>query len=70
MIITRYSLIKGDVTRKENVTPKGIPASIKLKNIGIDEQEQNGVIEPNNDANILANTPLLLIHYFTLCCEI
>jgi len=52
--ITRYSFISGDVIKKENVTPKGIFVLTKLKNIGIDEQEQNGVTAPNIEAIIFA----------------
>ena len=47
---TATSLTKGDVIRKANVTPKGIPPLTKPMNNGIDEQEQNGVMAPNMDA--------------------
>ena len=36
--------------KNENVTPSGIPALRKLKNMGIDEHEQKGVIAPNKEA--------------------
>lgn len=40
------SLTKGDVIKKEKVTPKGIPPLTKPINKGTDEQEQNGVTTP------------------------
>jgi len=43
------------VIKKENATPKGIPALIKLIKSGIEEQEQNGVAAPNKEANKFAN---------------
>ena len=47
---TATSFTKGDVTKKENVTPNGIPPLTKPINKGTDEQEQKGVTVPNNDA--------------------
>jgi len=47
---TKYSLINGEVIKNENVTPSGIPAFNRLKKIGIDEQEQNGVTAPKSAA--------------------
>lgn len=47
------SLIIGEATKKENVTPNGTPASIKPKNSGIAEQVQKGVTIPKHAATIL-----------------
>src|SRR3989338_6944077 len=58
---TRYSLIRGDVIRKENETPSGIPASKKPKNRGMEEQEQNGVTAPKREAAKLPTPPLFSI---------
>jgi len=67
---TKYSLTKGDVIKKERVTPNGTPAFKKLKKIGIDEQEQKGVIAPNDEAIKLLNPYFFpLIHFLTLFCE-
>jgi hypothetical protein len=52
---TRYSLTKGDVIKKEKVTPKGTPVSRRLRNKGMDEHEQKGVNAPNEDAPACAN---------------
>ena len=41
------SLIKGDVIKKVNVRPRGIPAFKKPMNKGMEEQLQKGVIAPN-----------------------
>src|SRR3989338_8874991 len=54
---TKYSLIRGDVIRKEKVTPKGIPASKKLMKSGIEEQEQKGVTAPKREARKFPKTP-------------
>jgi hypothetical protein len=43
----------GEEMRKENVTPRGIPASTKPINSGTAEHEQNGVTIPSNAARIL-----------------
>jgi len=43
--------ISGEVIRKLNVTPRGIPPLTKPMNNGMDEHEQNGVIAPNKAAN-------------------
>ena len=40
------SFTKGDVIKKEKVTPKGIPPLTKPINRGTDEQEQKGVTTP------------------------
>ena len=64
--MTRYSLTKGEVIRNENVTPKGTPASRKLINIGIEEQEQKGVTAPNIEARKLGKTFLPESHCFIL----
>lgn len=46
-IITKAtSLTSGEVIMKENAIPSGISASMKPRKIGIEEQEQNGVIAP------------------------
>jgi hypothetical protein len=51
--IMATSFIIGAAIRNENVTPRGTPDSIKPKNNGIAEQEQNGVTIPNVAAIIL-----------------
>lgn len=51
-ITNATSLIIGEATRKEKVTPNGTPACTKPKNKGIAEQEQNGVIIPSREAMI------------------
>jgi len=66
---TRYSLIKGDVIRKEKDTPRGIPASKKLIKSGIEEQEQNGVIAPKSDAKKLPHPLVPVIQALTFCCD-
>jgi len=43
---TAIWLTKGETIKNDKVTPRGIPASKKPINNGIDEQEQNGVIAP------------------------
>src|SRR5690554_2538107 len=50
--------------RNENVTPLDNPALVKPINIGIDEQEQNGVSVPNNAPIVFALTPLNLPNIF------
>ena len=47
----------GEEIRNENVTPNGKPDPVKPMKSGIEEQEQNGVIVPNNAARILAVIP-------------
>jgi hypothetical protein len=47
---TATSFTKGDVIRKAKVTPSGIPPFTKPIKSGMEEQEQKGVIAPNNDA--------------------
>jgi len=42
----------GEETRKEKVTPRGIPASIKPIKRGTAEQEQKGVTIPSNAAKM------------------
>ena len=44
------SLTNGEVIRKEKVTPSGIPAFKKPTKRGIEEQVQNGVRAPKNEA--------------------
>lgn len=50
---------KGEEIRKENVTPTGKPARVKPIKIGIDEQEQNGVMVPSKAPMILALIPFM-----------
>ena len=47
---TATSFTKGEVIKKANVTPNGIPPLTKPINSGTDEQEQNGVTVPNSEA--------------------
>ena len=54
----------GEDIKNENVTPIGSPALVNPINSGIEEQEQKGVIVPNNAPNILAVTPLNLPKIF------
>ena len=56
----------GEEIRKLNVTPKGSPAAVKPMKIGIDEQEQNGVIVPKRAATICAVIPLKRVIIFLL----
>ena len=49
-IATATSLTSGEVIRKEKVTQSGIHHLINHTNKGIEEQLQNGVIAPKNDA--------------------
>jgi hypothetical protein len=49
-IATATSFTSGEVMRNENVTPRGIHHLINPTNKGIEEQLQNGVIAPKNDA--------------------
>ena len=52
-------------------TPKGTPASINPINAGIEEQEQNGVIAPNIEANKCArNFGCLSMNCFNLLLSI
>jgi hypothetical protein len=44
------SLTKGEVTKKEKVTPNGIPPLTKPIKYGADEQEQDGVTTPKTEA--------------------
>jgi hypothetical protein len=43
----------GEEMRKEKVTPRGTPPSIKPINKGTAEQEQKGVTTPRREAKIL-----------------
>ncbi len=45
------SFTKGDVIKKANVTPSGIPPFTKPMNNGTELHEQKGVIAPNVEAN-------------------
>ena len=57
MMLLTSNCLAGDemreLTKKEKVTPKGTPASIKPKNKGTALHEQNGVTMPKSAANIL-----------------
>ena len=68
MRITRYSLIIGEVIRKENVAPRGTPALSRLMKIGIEEQEQKGVIAPKSAAMKLPQSPPRPIHCLSRSC--
>jgi hypothetical protein len=48
---TATSLTNGEVIKKAKVTPSGIPPLTNPIKSGIDEQEQKGVMAPNNEAN-------------------
>ena len=62
---TATSLTSGDVIKKANVTPKGIPPFTNPMNRGMDEHEQNGVIAPNSDASKYCNPYILCVtRYF------
>jgi hypothetical protein len=50
-IATATSLTNGEVMRKENVTPNGIPPCTNPIKRGTDEHEQKGVIAPKMEAN-------------------
>jgi hypothetical protein len=67
-MITATSLIIGEATRKENVTPKGTPASIKPKNSGIALQVQNGVMIPKMAAKIFPAYLCLWDSIFFIFC--
>jgi hypothetical protein len=58
---TKYSFTSGEVIKNEKVTPRGTPDLIKLRKIGIEEQEQNGVIAPKVDATMLLAPNLFLL---------
>jgi len=44
----------GEEIKKEKETPRGIPAAVNPIKIGMEEQEQKGVIVPKRAAMILA----------------
>lgn len=50
-IATATSFTNGDVIKKENVTPNGMPPFTNPMNNGTEEHEQKGVIAPNSEAN-------------------
>ena len=54
----------GEDIRKENVVPRGNPAEVKPINIGILEQEQNGVTVPSKAPNIFPLIPPNLPNVF------
>jgi hypothetical protein len=53
--------------RKEKLTPSGTPALSRLIKIGIEEQEQKGVIAPNSAATALDQSPPRPIQSFKRC---
>ena len=61
--MTRYSFIRGDVIRNENDGPSGMPAFMNPRNIGMDEQEQNGVKAPKAEAEKCSSSTLLLLSH-------
>jgi hypothetical protein len=61
---TEAKSTKGEEIKNENVTPIGNPAFVKPINIGIDEQEQKGVIVPNRAPTVFAPIPLNLLKIF------
>jgi hypothetical protein len=60
-IATATSLTNGEVIRNEKVTPRGIPPFTNPINKGMDEQEQNGVIAPKNDAKKYCSPYIFLV---------
>src|SRR5699024_12839606 len=69
IIISKIKLTKsniGEDIKNEKVTPKSKPALVKPINIGIEEQEQNGVTVPNNADIIFAQIPLNFPSIFLL----
>lgn len=58
--ITATSFTIGEDIRKENVMPRGIPASTNPINNGTAEHEQNGVTIPSKAARILPINSFLL----------
>lgn len=56
----------GEDIRKEKVIPKGRPAEVKPINIGMEEQEQNGVTVPKRAAMEFAQIPLKRPNIFLL----
>ena len=61
---TEAKSTSGEEIKNENVTPIGSPALVNPIKSGMDEQEQNGVIVPNNAPNILALMPVNLPSIF------
>lgn len=57
------STIDEDI-KNENVTPRGNPALLKPINIGILEQEQNGVTVPKSAETVAPDIPLNLVSIF------
>ena len=55
------------VEKGHQVTPSGTPARSRLMKMGIEEQEQNGVIAPKSAAMRLPQSPPRLIHCLSLC---
>ena len=52
------------VIKNENVIPSGSPALVNPINIGIEEQEQNGVTVPSNAEIVAPVIPLNLVNIF------
>jgi len=55
---TEAKSTSGEDIRNEKVTPTGKPACVNPMKIGIEEQEQKGVIVPRSAAMIFAPNPL------------
>ena len=55
---------RGEEIRNENVIPRGNPAFVNPMNIGIDEQEQNGVTVPSKAEIIFPPIPLYFERIF------
>ena len=56
--ITEARSTSGDEIRKEKVIASGRPAAVNPMKIGIEEQEQKGVIVPSRAASIFAQRPV------------
>ena len=55
--MTEARSTSGDEIRKENVMASGSPAAVNPMKIGIDDQEQKGVIVPRRAASVFAQIP-------------
>jgi hypothetical protein len=62
--ITEARSTSGEEIKNEKVTPIGSPALVKPMKIGIEEQEQNGVIVPRSAPKIFPGKPLNLVKIF------
>ncbi len=62
------SLTSGEVTKKANVTPRGMPPFTKPINSGTDEHEQKGLpLRTNSPLDIQNHKALFLKENFLLC---